>query len=222
MALPLKLISENPDFFENFEIIEEQSNRNSSSNLYISGPMIGCNIRNKNGRWYDLDETSRDVDRYINEMVAPGRAMGELGHPNSPEINLERSCHIVTELHKTSEGYNGRAKVLSAPMGQLLRSLINDGVKVGVSTRALGQIEEHAQRGNVVKNMYLVAIDAVADPSYPKGFVNGILESASFLMDHSGRFEPVFEDFNKALKTLPKHDVDNYLRAQIIKFINSI
>lgn len=222
MALKLKLISENPDYFENFEIIEEQSNRNSSSNLYISGPMIGCNMRNKNGRWYDLEETSKDVDRYIQEMVSPGRAMGELGHPNSPEINLERSCHIVTELHRTEDGYNGKAKVLSTPMGQLLRSLINDGVKVGVSTRALGQLEEDSQRGNVVKNMYLVAIDAVADPSYPKGFVNGILESASFLMDHDGRFEPIYENFGNSIKTLPRKDVDSYLRKQIINFINSI
>lgn len=222
MALSLKLISENPEFFEDFEIIEEQASRTSPSNLFISGKFIGCNLKNKNGRWYDLEETSKDVNRYIQEMVTPGRAMGELGHPNSPEINLERACHMVTELKQTSEGYDGKAKVLSTPLGQLLRSLINDGVKVGVSTRALGSLQEDSQRGNVVKNMYLVAVDAVADPSYPQGFVNGILESASFLINHDGRFEQVYENFESNISKLPRKDVDGFLREQILKFIHSL
>jgi hypothetical protein len=99
--------------------------------------------------------------------------------------------------------------------------LINDGVKVGMSTRALGQLMENRDY-NLVQNMHLVAIDAVADPSYPKAFVNGILESKTFVVDQDGSFGEVYENFEKSLKVLPKHDVESYLRQQIIKFINSI
>ena len=219
--LKLKLIAENPDVFDNFEVIEEQSNRNSASNLYVKGPFIGCNQINKNRRMYKMDDTRNEVQRYVNEMVTPGRAMGELNHPSSADVNLERACHLVTELAENDDYFIGKAKVLSTPTGQILRSLINDGVKIGMSTRALGQLSEN-QNYSVVQNMHLVAIDAVADPSYPKAFVNGILESASFVVNQDGRFEQIYEDFGKSLKTLPKHDVDNYLRAQIIKFIQQI
>jgi hypothetical protein len=221
MALKLKLIAENPDVFDNFEVIEEQSNRNSVSNLYVKGPFIGCNSVNKNKRMYKLDDTRTEVQRYINEMVLPGRAMGELNHPTSADVNLERACHLVTELTEVNDYFVGKAKVLSTPTGQILRALINDGVKVGMSTRALGQLMENNDY-NLVQNMHLVAIDAVADPSYPKAFVNGILESKTYVVEQDGSFGEVYENFEKTIKTLPKHDIESYLRQQIIKFINSI
>lgn len=221
MALKLKLIAENPDVFENFEIVEEQTNRNSASTLYVKGPFIGCNIINKNKRMYNIDDTRSEVQRYINEMVIPGRAMGELNHPSSADVNLERACHLVTELSEVDNSFYGKAKVLSTPCGQILRSLINDGVKIGMSTRALGSLQE-ANDYNLVKNMHLVAVDAVADPSYPKAFVNGILESKTFVIDNEGSYEEVYENFEKSLKVLPKQDLDSYLRKQILKFINSI
>lgn len=221
MALKLKLIAENPDVFDNFEVIEEQSNRNSASNLYVKGPFIGCNIVNKNRRMYRLDDTRSEVQRYINEMVKPGRAMGELNHPSSPDVNLERACHLVTELTEVDDYFIGKAKVLSTPTGQVLRALINDGVKIGMSTRALGQLMENRDY-NIVQNMHLVAIDAVADPSYPKAFVNGILESKSFVVGGNGDFEEIYEDFENKISKLPKKDIDSYLRKQIIDFINSI
>jgi len=221
MALKLKLIAENPDVFDNFEVIEEQSNRNSSSNLYVKGPFIGCNNVNKNKRMYRLDDTRNEVQRYINEMIVPGRAMGELNHPTSADVNLERACHLVTELTEVDDYFIGKAKVLSTPTGQILRALINDGVKVGMSTRALGQLMEDRDY-NLVQNMHLVAIDAVADPSYPKAFVNGILESKTYVVEQDGSFGEVYENFEKSLKTIPKHDIESYLRKQIIKFINSI
>jgi hypothetical protein len=219
--LKLKLIAENPDVFDNFEVIEEQSNRNSASNLFVKGPFIGCNAVNKNKRMYRLDETRTEVQRYLDEMVLPGRAMGELNHPSSADVNLERACHLVTELTEVDDYFIGKAKVLSTPTGQILRSLINDGVKIGMSTRALGQLSE-GNDYNIVENMHLVAIDAVADPSYPKAFVNGILESKTFVLDQDGGFEEMYEDFSKSISTLPKKDVDKFLRQQIIKFINSI
>jgi hypothetical protein len=214
-------MAENPDVFDNFEILEEQNNLKGQSTLYVKGPFIGCNQVNKNKRLYGLDDTRKDVQRYINEMVLPGRAMGELNHPASADVNLERACHLVTELVEEGDSFFGKAKVLSSPCGQILRSLINDGVKVGMSTRALGSLQE-GKGYNEVKNMYLVAVDAVADPSYPKAFVNGILESKSFVVDDEGRFEETYDNFEKNIAKLPKKDVDNYLREQIVKFIQSL
>jgi hypothetical protein len=221
MALKLKLISENPQAFDNFEYLEEQANLKGQSTLYIKGPFIGCDQINKNKRMYGLDDTRKDVQRYIQEMVIPGRAMGELNHPSSADVNLERACHMVTELYEADGGFHGKSKVLSTPCGQILRSLINDGVKIGVSTRALGSLKESSDY-NLVQNMYLVAIDAVADPSYPKAFVNGILESKSFVVDGEGRFEELYDNFEKTISKLPKKDVDSFLREQVIRFINAL
>lgn len=221
MALKLKLVAENPDVFDNFEILEEQDNLKGQSTLYVKGPFIGCNQVNKNKRMYNLDDTRKDVQRYINEMVKTGRAMGELNHPASADVNLEKVCHLVVELSETGDSFYGKSKVLSTPCGQILRSLINDGVKVGMSTRALGSLKEETNY-NLVQNMYLVAIDAVADPSYPKAFVNGILESKSFVIDQDGRLEEFYDNFENSLKNLPKREADSYLREQILKFINSL
>lgn len=219
--LKLKLIAENPDLLERFEIVEEQDNLKKGSSLYVKGPFIGCNQVNKNRRMYNLDDTREEVNRYINEMVTPGRAMGELNHPSSAEVNLERACHLVTELYEEDNAFYGKAKVLSTPMGQILRALINDGVKVGMSTRALGSLQEESSY-NLVKNMKLVAVDAVADPSFPKAFVNGILESKQWVVSDNGKYEEIYENFEKSIGKLPKHDMGNYLKDQILKFINSL
>jgi hypothetical protein len=219
--LKLRLIAENPDLLERFEIVEEQDNLKKGSSLYVKGPFIGCNQVNKNRRMYNLDETREEVNRYISEMVSPGRAMGELNHPSSAEVNLERACHLVTELYESDNAFFGKAKVLSTPMGQILRALINDGVKVGMSTRALGSLQEESSY-NLVKNMKLVAIDAVADPSFPKAFVNGILESKQWVVSDNGKYEEIYENFEKSIGKLPKHDMGSYLKDQILKFINSL
>ena len=221
MALQLKLISENPDRFDEFEILEEQPNRNSPSTLYVKGPYIGCNMVNKNKRKYLIDDTRTEVQRYINEMVTPGRAMGELNHPQSPDVDLKNACHLVTELYEDDNIFYGKSKVLSTPTGLVLKCLINDGVKIGMSTRALGSLQESSDH-SVVKNMHLIAVDAVADPSFPVAFVNGILESKTFVLDQDGGYEVVYDNFTKSIATLPRKDVDSYLKEQILKFINSL
>ncbi len=219
--MKLKLIAENPDLFDSFEYIEEQANLKGQSTLYIKGPYIGCNSVNKNKRMYGLDDTRKEVSRYINEMVVPGRAMGELNHPSSADVNLERACHLVVELKEDDNFFWGKSKILSTPCGQIMRSLINDGVKIGMSTRALGSLKEQTDY-NMVQNMYLVAIDAVADPSYPKAFVNGILESKTFVMESDGKFEELYDNFEKSISKLPKKFTDEFLRAQVLMFINSL
>ena len=221
MSLKLNLLVEKPDLEDNFEYIVEENNRNAPSTMYIKGPYMMAEGVNKNKRLYPIDELRMEAMRYNEEMVKPGRAMGELNHPTSADVDLERACHIVTELYEDNNVFYGKSKVLTTPCGQIVRSLINDGVKVGMSSRALGTLEE-GRGHNVVRNMRLVAVDCVADPSFPKAFVNGILESKQWVVTQEGKYEELYEKLSKSLTNLPRKDVDFYLREQIIKFISCI
>jgi|TARA_R110000851_G_scaffold289047_1_gene443176 hypothetical protein len=221
MSLKLNLVCENPDLNDQFEIIEEETNKDSPSNLFIKGPYMMAEGVNKNKRLYPLHELEREVARYNEEMVKPGRAMGELNHPSTADVDLERACHMVTEMTQDGNVFYGKSKVLSTPCGKIVRALVNDGVKVGMSSRALGTLEEGREH-NTVKNMNLVAIDCVADPSYPKAFVNGILESKQWVLADDGKYEEIYDNFERAVGKLPKKEVEKYLLERIMSFINKI
>ena len=128
---------------------------------------------------------------------------------------------MVTELTQDGNVFYGKSKVLSTPCGQVVRALINDGVKVGMSSRALGTLEEGSDH-STVKNLKLVAIDCVADPSYPSAFVDGILESKQWVVTGDNRFEEVYENFEKSIQKLPKKEIDSFLRTRILSFIKSL
>lgn len=221
MSLKLNLVVEKPDVSDEFEYIEEETNKNSPSNLYIKGPYMMAEGVNRNNRLYPKDELVREVARYNEEMVVPGRAMGELNHPTSADVDLERACHIVTEITQDDNIFYGKSKVLTTPCGQIVRALINDGVKVGMSSRALGTLEEGSTH-NTVKNMKLVAIDCVADPSYPKAFVNGILESKQWVLADDGKYEELYDKFEESVSSLPKKDINKFLTERILNFINNL
>ena len=218
--MSFKLLVEKPDLSD-FEYIVEEKNAKEPSKLYIQGPFMMASEKNRNNRIYDLTEMAKEVNRYTDEMINENRAMGELNHPTTAEVDLERACHIVTELKQKDNIFYGKSKVLSTPCGQIVKSLVMDGVKVGVSSRALGKIEESPSGTSLVKDMKLVAIDCVADPSFPKAFVNGILESKQWVLADNGKYEEIYNKFEKSLKNLPKTDLDNYLREQIISFIKN-
>lgn len=218
----LKLLVEQPAPEDSFQYVLEESNNKSPANLYIVGPYMQCEQVNKNKRIYDSFEMDREVERYKREMIDTKRAMGELNHPTKAEVDLERACHIVTEMRKEGNTYFGKSKVLSTPMGNIVKSLINDGVKVGMSTRALGKLTEANNGVNRVSDFRLVAVDCVADPSCPSAFVNGILESKQFVIREDGSFEEYYDKFSNSLSTLPKKDVEQYLKEQILHFISNI
>lgn len=221
MALKLNLVVENPDIVDDFEIIEEETNKNSPSNLFIKGPYMMAEGVNRNNRLYPRQELEREVKRYNEEMVIPGRAMGELNHPSSADVDLERACHMVTELTQDGNIFYGKSKVLSTPCGLVVRSLINDGVKLGMSSRALGSLEEGSNH-NTVRNLKLVAVDCVADPSYSSAFVNGILESKQYVLAQDGSYEEIYDKFEKSISKLPKKEVDTYLRERFMNFIKNL
>jgi len=221
MSVKLNLVVEPGSIStEEYEYVFEESNRNSPASLYIKGPYIGAEVVNKNKRLYPIDELRPEVERYMTEMVKTGRAMGELNHPQSAEVDLERACHLVTELYEDGNVYYGKSKILTTPCGHITRCLVQDGVKVGMSTRSLGTLVEESGH-NVVKNLKLIAVDCVADPSFTKAFVNGILESKQWVLADNGKYEEVYGKFQESISKLPKKDIDTYLREQIIKFIES-
>jgi Prohead core protein serine protease len=220
--MSLRLLVETPASEEQFEYIEEQKNIKGQSVMKIRGPYMACEEVNKNRRIYTESDMEREVNRYVQEMVVPKRALGELNHPASAEVDLERACHMVTSLRKDGNIIIGESIVLSTPVGQIVRSLINDGVKVGMSSRALGQLEEQSDGINRVNEMRLIAIDCVADPSCPKAFVNGILESKQYVLNMDGKLEEVYESFEKTLRGLPRHDVASFLKEQIMSFLSKL
>ena len=219
--MSFRLLVENPAPKEEFEyVLEEQ--KSGDQTLYIKGPYMMAEDVNRNKRYYPKDELSREVKRYLKEMVEENRSMGELNHPTSAEVDLERACHMVTDMWCEGNLWYGKSKVLSTPCGQIVKSLVNDGVKVGVSSRALGQLREENNGVNRVSEMRLVAVDCVSDPSCPKAFVNGILESKQYVLAENGKFEEAYDTLENSIAELPKKELDLYLRDQVIEFLNKI
>ena len=219
--MAFKLLVEKTDPLE-FEYIVEEKNNKSESRLYIKGPYMMASDVNKNKRVYDLDNMVQEVTRYDQEMIRTDRAMGELNHPTTAEVDLERACHIVTEMKQDGNIFYGKSKVLQTPCGTIVKQLVTDGVRVGMSSRALGKIDQDtdSEVGHVTE-MKLVAIDCVADPSYSDAFVNGILESKQWILNRSGDFEEHFDRFEESLKRLPRRDIDEYFRGKFIELIQN-
>ena len=198
--MAFKLLVEKPAPQEEFEYILEEKDRLTPATMYIRGPYMMANGVNRNKRLYPLEEMIREVGRYNLEMISTGRAMGELNHPTTADVDLERACHIVTEMWQDNNVFYGKSKVLSTPCGLIVKALVNDGVKVGMSSRALGQlVYEKTGSYSRVNQLRLVAVDCVADPSFPKAFVNGILESKQFVLDVDGKFE---ESYSSKIREL--------------------
>ena len=215
-----RLLVEEPTYEVKYLI--EEKNRNSPSEMFMRGPFLMANEANKNKRIYPLEEMVKEVGRYTTEMINTNRATGELNHPQTPDIDLGRICHMVVELKQNGNIFEGKSKILSTPMGQVVRSLMLDGVRLGVSSRALGRLDPDSQGVNRVSNFKLVAVDVVADPSVPTAFVNGILESKQWVLNEQGDFAPLYDKFEQSLKNLPIKEKDLYLKEQVINFINAL
>jgi|TARA_R110000764_G_scaffold230697_1_gene321996 hypothetical protein len=224
MQNPFKLIVEDVDV-DSFQYLIEQKNPDTAPKYYIEGPMIMVDEKNENDRVYEGHEMEPAVEKYIKEFVDSNRALGEMEHPNSPDVNLERACDKMVSLRKEGNVYIGKAVCLSTPMGKLQESLIRDGVKLGKSTRCLGQLIEN-NGTNYVKQPNIRAIDTVHNPSGQgktrSCFVNGILENKEWIINYDNGNEELYDSFEGSLATLPKKDVDRYLRENIIRFINSL
>jgi len=171
---------------------------------YIEGVFLQGDIKNRNGRMYPMETLSREVDRYNENFIQKGRALGELGHPDGPTVNLDRVSHKIVSL--TCEGTNfiGKAQLLSTPMGKIAESLINEGVTLGVSSRGVGSLKEDHRGYKVVGEDFMLATaaDIVADPSAPDAFVQGIMEGKEWIWDGGILREKLAEQTQKRINTL--------------------
>ena len=195
----MKLIREE---IEAVEVIVEQ--RNGKKNLFIEGVFLQGEIKNRNGRMYPIQTLANEVNRYNENFVQKGRALGELGHPDGPTINLDRVSHKITSLRQEGSNFIGRAQILSTPMGNIAKSLLDEGVKLGVSSRGLGSLKEDRNGIKVVGEDFMLATaaDIVADPSAPDAFVNGIMEGKEWVWDGGILREKLAEKTYKTINTL--------------------
>ena len=195
----MKLITEE---ISNVKIITE--GKGSNKTLHIEGVFLQGGIKNRNGRMYPVDILGKEVGRYCENFVGKGRALGELGHPDGPTVNLDRVSHKITSLVREGNNFVGKAKLLSTPMGKIASSLIGEGVTLGVSSRGVGTLKEDQTGCKVVGEDFQLATaaDIVADPSAPDAFVNGIMEGKEWVWEGGSLREQLAENTAKRINTL--------------------
>ena len=214
----MKLITE---INEDLEYIVEGTGKDKS--MYINGVFMMSETKNRNGRIYSKPILFNEVNRYRNEYVDKNRAFGELGHPEGPTINLERVSHMIKELKEDGNNIVGKAKIMDTPYGNIVKNLINEGAKLGVSSRGMGSLQSGSQ-GNVVgKDFYLAtAADIVADPSAPDAFVEGIMEGKEWVWDNGVLKSMEVEKYKEEIEKTKRAELAEK-KASIFKdFLNKI
>jgi len=195
----MKLITEE---VTNVKIISE--GKGAAKKLYIEGVFLQGEIKNRNGRMYPITTLCREVDRYNENFIAKGRALGELGHPDGPTVNLDRVSHKITSLVQEGNNFKGKAQILNTPMGKIASSLLDEGVMLGVSSRGVGSLKEDHDGCKVVGEDFMLATaaDIVADPSAPDAFVSGIMEGKEWVWEGGILREKLAELTQRKINTL--------------------
>ena len=216
----MKLIREE---IESVKFITE--GKGDKKSLYIEGVFLQGNIKNRNGRMYPMETLQKEVARYTESNISSGRALGELGHPDGPTVNLDRVSHKIISLREHGSNFIGKAKILDTPMGQIAKSLIDEGVKLGVSSRGIGSLKPTKEGFNVVGDDFQLATaaDIVADPSAPDAFVDGIMEGKEWVWEGSSLRERLAADTKRQINNLvdQKRLEENKLNL-FNEFINSL
>jgi hypothetical protein len=201
----MKLITE---INESVEYIAE-AREDGKKDYFIRGPFMQANIKNRNGRVYPAEVLDKEVNRYVTENVQKNRAYGELGHPTSPTINLDRVSHMIKELTRDGDNFIGKAKIMTeTPMGQIVKNLMDEGASLGVSSRGMGSLKNKNGAAEVQNDFYLAtAADIVADPSAPDAFVEGIMEGKEWVWDNGVIREATINDYKEAIEEAPSKDL---------------
>jgi len=181
-----------------------ETTKSGKKSLYIEGVFLQGEIKNRNGRMYPMETLRREVGRYNENHVQAGRALGELGHPDGPTVNLDRVSHKIVSLKESGSNFVGKAKILNTPMGKIASSLIEEGVKLGVSSRGIGSLRTTKEGTNIVGDDFMLATaaDIVADPSAPDAFVEGIMEGKEWVWEGGILREKYAEQTKRRINTL--------------------
>tara|TARA_Y100000004_G_scaffold145011_1_gene165375 strand:- start:2201 stop:2848 length:648 start_codon:yes stop_codon:yes gene_type:complete len=215
----MKLITEQ---IENVEILVEE--KNGKKSLYIEGVFLQGDITNRNGRKYPMETLRKEVDRYTKTFIESSRALGELGHPDGPTVNLDRVSHRIISLKEDGTNFIGKAKILNTPMGKIASSLLDEGVKLGVSSRGIGSLVK--QEGcNVVGDDFMLATaaDIVADPSAPDAFVEGIMEGKEWVWDGGKLREQRVASYRRSInEAVKRRDLEHAKLSAFDDFLKNL
>ena len=216
----MKLIREE---IEKVEVITEE--KNGKKLLYIQGPFLQTEQQNRNGRIYRLPVMEREVKRYTEQYISKGRALGELGHPDGPTVNLDRVSHKIVSLEQKGNDFIGKAQILSTPMGKIAESLLKDGVTLGVSSRGIGSVRSTKEGYSEVGEDFMLATaaDIVADPSAPDAFVQGIMEGKEWVWDGGVLREKLAENTRNKINMLSSQKKLEEHKIELFNdFLNSL
>ena len=216
----MKLITEE---IESVEVLTETVN--GKKTLYIQGPFLQTEVVNRNGRMYRMPVMEREVKRYTEQYVNKGRALGELGHPDGPTVNLDRVSHKIVSLHREGNNFIGKAQILSTPMGKIAESLLKEGVTLGVSSRGIGSVKQNNEGYSEVGEDFMLATaaDIVADPSAPDAFVQGIMEGKEWVWDGGILKEKAAQHAKHSINTLVDQGIlEEYKLSLFNEFLNSL
>ena len=217
----MKLIKECTETVE--YIVEATDSSGKQKNHYIKGIFLQCEMTNRNGRRYPQNIMEKEVKRYSEAYIDKNRAFGELGHPDSPSINLDRVSHMIKELKADGNNYIGKAQILDTPHGNIVKSLINAGASVGVSSRGMGSLIQK-EGINIVQSDFMLATaaDIVADPSAPDAFVQGIMENAEWVFNASTNSWRMAEQAKSQINKMTTRQVANAQARMFETFLNRL
>ena len=214
----MKLITEN---IEEIQVLAEE--KDGKKHLYIEGVFLQSEIKNRNGRIYPFSVLEKEVGRYNEEYVSKGRALGELGHPDGPTVNLDRVSHRIVSLKAEGTNFMGKARILDTPMGAIAKNLLEEGVKLGVSSRGMGSIDRQESASYVMDDFMLAtAADIVADPSAPDAFVNGIMEGKEWVWDNGILKEKEIAEMKHSIDTASRIELEEKTLKAFERFISGL
>ena len=215
----LRLMSE---AVQDVEYITEDK-KDGGKTYKIRGIFMQADIKNRNGRVYPMDILSNEVKNYTEKFINEKRAFGELGHPEGPTVNLERVSHMITSLKKDGKNFIGEAKILDTPMGKIVKNLMDEGAKLGVSSRGMGSLEKKGSTNHVRDDFYLAtAADIVADPSAPNAFVEGIMEGKEWVWDNGMIVEAAIADIKKRIEQGKRKKQANIESLEFAHFLEKL
>ena len=219
MTNTVKLISEE---IQDVEYICEQK-EDGKKNYKIKGVFMQADIKNRNGRVYPMEVLNKEVRRYNKEYINEKRAFGELGHPDGPTVNLERASHMITRLYPDGKNFIGEAKIMSTPMGEIVKTLMDEGAKLGVSSRGMGSLDQKNGANYVRDDFYLAtAADIVADPSAPNAFVEGIMEGKEWVWNNGSLVEAELQRQKQRINERVRKRQENENTLEFIRFLKKL
>jgi|TARA_Y100001970_G_scaffold252724_1_gene326783 hypothetical protein len=214
----MKLIREE---ITDIEFVTEETN--NKKNYFIKGVFMQADLKNRNGRVYPMETLNKEVSRYTKKFINEKRAFGELGHPDGPTVNLERVSHMITKLYPDGKNFMGEAKITNTPYGNIVKSLIDEGAKLGVSSRGMGSLENRSGANYVKSDFYLAtAADIVADPSAPDAFVQGVMEGKEWVWDNGIIKEVEVNELRKEIERAKRHELAEKKAAVFNKFLKNL